>query len=140
LVEALSGVAEHAAERDVTLCLETHDAWCNPKQVTEVLKLVNHPAIGVNWDVMHTVRIGHATIEESFEMLKPWIYHLHVHDGKRGENGLVPIGTGDTDHKRVIELLQTISFCGYLSGEWIDWESYEIHLPRELATLKGYEQ
>ena len=101
---------------------------------------MDHPAIGVNWDVMHPVRMGFATIEESFQTLKPWIRHLHVHDTKKGGPPLVPIGTGDIDHKRIIELLQTISCDGYLSGEWIDWESHEIHLPRELATLKGYER
>lgn len=140
LVEALSQVAKHAAERGVTVCLETHDAWCNPKHVAEVLKRVDRSAIGVNWDIMHPVRMGFATIEESFETLKPWIRHLHVHDTRRGGQPLVPIGTGDIDHKRTMELLQTISFDGYLSGEWINWEPHEIHLPRELATLKGYEQ
>ncbi len=140
LVKALSKVAKHAAERGVAVCLETHDAWCNPKHVAEVLTRVNHPAIGVNWDVLHPVRMGFATIEESFETLKPWIRHLHIHDGKKGGQSIVPIGTGDIDHKRTIELLQGISFDGYLSGEWINWEPYKIHLPRELAILKEYER
>ena len=34
----------------------------------------------------------------------------------------------------------SISYDGYISGEWINWEDpYEVHLPRELATLKRYE-
>ena len=31
-------------------------------------------------------------------------------------------------------------YQGYLSGEWIGWEPYDVHLPRELATMKGYER
>jgi sugar phosphate isomerase/epimerase len=140
LVESLGGVADHAAERGVTLCLETHDDWCDPRHVATVVEQVNHPAVAVNWDVMHPVRIGHATMDEAFRILKPWIRHLHVHDGVGGESlELVPIGEGDYDHRRVIELLLDMDFDGYISGEWIDWEPYDLHLPRELATLKRYE-
>lgn len=140
LVESLSAVAEHAAERGVTLCLETHDDWCDPRHVVAVVRQVNHPAIAVNWDLMHPVRLGFATIDEGFEMLKPWVRHLHAHDGIGDGGQLVPIGQGDYNHKRVIELLVEAGFDGYISGEWIDWEPYEVHLPRELATLEGYEK
>lgn len=140
LVDCLTQVADHAAERDVTLCLETHDDWCDPKHVATVVEQVAHRAVAVNWDAMHPVRTGHATIDESFEILRPWIRHLHVHDGTIDEFKLAPMGTGDIDHKRVIELLTTIDYDGYLSGEWIKWEPYDVHLPRELATLKKYEQ
>jgi hypothetical protein len=38
-------------------------------------------------------------------------------------------------------LLLTINYEGYISGEWIGWsDPYEVHLPRELATLKQYEK
>ena len=139
LVESFSSVAGHAAERGVTLCLETHDGWCDPAHVAAVVERVNHPAIAVNWDIMHPVRTRPATIDESFEALKPWIRHLHVHDGSAEPLSLLPIGQGDIDHRRAIELLMTIDFDGYLSGEWIGWEPYAVHLPRELATLKRYE-
>ena len=142
LARTLSDVADHAAERGVTLCFETHDDWCDPKHVAAVLQRVSHPNIAANWDIMHPVRMGLATIEESFETLRPWIRHLHVHDGvtKDGQLELAPIGTGEIDHKRAIELLAAAGYDGYISGEWIGWEPWETHLPRELATMKGYEQ
>jgi sugar phosphate isomerase/epimerase len=141
VAKSLRAVADHAAERNVIVCMETHDDWCDPKHVAEVMKRVDHPAIGVNWDVMHPVRTGFATMDQAFETLKPWIRHLHVHDASRQTGKLVPIGKGDYDHRRVIELLLSISYDGYISGEWINWEDpYEVHLPRELATLKRYEQ
>ena len=49
-------------------------------------------------------------------------------------------GTGDVDHKQVLELLHGGGYDGYLSGEWIDWEPPDVHLPREIATLRGYER
>ena len=41
---------------------------------------------------------------------------------------------------KAVELLASAGFTGYLSGEWIDWEPYDVHLPRELAAMKGLEQ
>jgi len=140
-VDSLSGVAAQAATRGVTLCMETHDSWCDPKNVAAVISAVNHPNIAVNWDIMHPVRAGGSTMDAAFETLKPWIRHLHVHDGGLGEPfSLLPIGEGAIDHRRALELLQTLPYDGYISGEWIAWEPYEVHLPRELAAMKRYER
>jgi fatty-acyl-CoA synthase len=141
VAKSLRSIADHAANRGVIVCMETHDAWCNPTHVAKVMKQVDHPAIAVNWDIMHPVRTDNATIDESFEILKPWIKHLHIHDASKETGKLLPIGEGFIDHKRAIELLLTIDYDGFISGEWINWEDpYEDHLPRELATLKKYEQ
>jgi len=142
VTEAMKAVADHAAERGVVVCLETHDSWCEPVHLAEVMKRVDHPSIAVNWDIMHPVRSGGATMDEAFETLKPWIRHVHFHDGVVEEDGaltLVPIGEGVVDHRRAVELLQASGYDGYLSGEWINWEPFETHLGRELAAMKRYE-
>ena len=139
LAQSLGDVADHAGERGVTLCLETHDDWCDPRHVAEVMRRVGRPSVGVNWDILHPVRHGLATLDESFETLKGWIRHLHIHDGTGKGIEMTPIGTGIIDHRRLLKLLRSIDFDGYLSGEWINWEPWETHLPRELATLRRYE-
>ena len=50
------------------------------------------------------------------------------------------MGAGDYDNRRVVELLLGMRYDGYLSGEWIDWEPYAVHLPRELAAMHALEQ
>lgn len=139
LVSSLSKVADQAGERGVTVCVETHDHWCDPTHIATVLSRVDHPAIAANWDIMHPVRTAKVTMDDAFAALKPWIRHLHIHDGTTADGKLAPIGTGDIDHRRALELLNTIGYGGFISGEWINWEPYEIHLPRELATMKRYE-
>ncbi|MHC4248853.1 MAG: sugar phosphate isomerase/epimerase family protein [Planctomycetota bacterium] len=140
IVGGLRAVADHALQRGVTLCMETHDDWRDPAQVAGILERVGHAFVGANWDVMHPVRAGAATVEESFGTLGTWVRHVHFHDGGVPDGGLVPIGTGGVDHRRMVELLSGAGFTGYLSGEWIGWEPYETHLPRELSTMKGYER
>ncbi|MBN2582235.1 MAG: sugar phosphate isomerase/epimerase, partial [Planctomycetes bacterium] len=69
LVESLKEASDHALERGVTVCLETHDDWCDPAHVAEVVARVHSPAVAVNWDVMHPVRAGGSTMDLAFETL-----------------------------------------------------------------------
>ena len=66
---------------------------------------------------------------------------MHIHDGTADLSKLTfkAIGEGDIDHGRALELLLNDRYDGYLSGEWINWEAAQVHLPRELATMKRLE-
>jgi len=141
LAESLGSVADQARDRGVIVCIETHDDWCNPDHLAQVMKKVDHPNIAVNWDIMHPIRRGGVTMDHAFEALRPWVRHTHVHDGvSEGDKlTLVPTGQGEIDHRRALELLIEMDYQGAISGEWINWEPYETHLPRELAILKQLE-
>lgn len=141
IVDALGSVADHAWDRGVRVCLETHDDWSDPRAVAAIMGAVDHPAIGVLWDVMHPVRTGGATMESAYDVLSPWLAHVHIHDGSARTDKLefCRMGEGDLDHRVVIRLLRTGGYDGYLSGEWINWEPHDEHLPREVALLRGYE-
>jgi len=104
------------------------------------MRRVDHPAIRVNWDIMHPVRVEQVAMADAYATLKPWISHCHFHDGATtdGKLAMVPIGEGIIDHETALKLLEADRFAGYMSGEWINWQPYAEHLPRELATMKGY--
>lgn len=138
---SLLKAADFAREQNVAICLETHDDWCDPAHVARVMETCSHPFVRVNWDIMHPVRTGKAAMGEAFDILKPWIRHVHFHDGT-WDNGIemVPVGQGGIDHRRALKCLAAADYQGFLSGEWINWEPWEHHLPRELAAMKAYEQ
>lgn len=142
VVDALTRLAERAGDRGVVVCLETHDDWCSPADVAAVMERVDHPAIGVNWDAAHPVRREGWTLADAYTTLRPWIRHAHMHDLRIASEGLdyAAFGTGDIDHKQVLALLRDGGYDGFLSGEWINWEPPDVHLPREIATLRGYER
>jgi sugar phosphate isomerase/epimerase len=142
VAQSLRSVADQAAARHVTLCLETHDDWTNPDHVAAVMKAVNHPAVAVNWDLMHPVRFSGWKMADAFAVVRPWIRHVHFHDGSTNPNDgqMRPMGTGDIDHRIAVKLLAALPYDGYLSGEWINWEPADVHLPRELAAMKAYER
>ncbi len=139
----LGRVSAAAEKARVAVYFETHDDWCDPEHVAEVMKKAAHPFIRVNWDIMHPVRRAGKTVDESFNALKPWIAHVHFHDGVTTADGkpkLLPVGEGIIDHRRAAELLSRESYGGFLSGEWINWEPCDAHLPREIATMRNYEK
>lgn len=141
VVASLQQLAEKAEARGVNVAIETHDDWCNPQHVAAVVKRVNHPRIGVNWDYQHTARVAKSSADEAFDALRPFIKHVHFHDGTMSADKLefLPVGQGAYDHKRVLHLLKSIDYAGYLSGEWINWEPADLHLPREIAAMKALE-
>jgi sugar phosphate isomerase/epimerase len=80
-------------------------------------------------------------VDEAFGALKPFIRHVHFHDGTMDADKLVflPVGQGAYDHKRVLQLLRGMNYSGFISGEWINWEPPEVHLPRELNAIRAIE-
>jgi sugar phosphate isomerase/epimerase len=141
VVACLRDVARRSAGSGVTLCVESHDDWCTPRDLARIMELVDSPSVAVNWDIMHPVLTGGVTMEEAWRVLGRWTRHVHAHDGDKVDGNIVlhPIGKGRIDHVAALGLLKTAGYDGFVSGEWIAWEPYETHLPRELAALKAIE-
>ncbi len=138
---ALATMAAQAAAGGVALCLETHDAWCHPAHVVQIMEAVNRDSVRVNWDVLHPVRAEGVDLQASFEMLQPWIAHVHMHDAEitPGRLAYAPMGAGDIDHRVVLKALHGMGYAGYLSGEWIGFSPWQEHLPFEISRLRDYE-
>jgi sugar phosphate isomerase/epimerase len=142
VAKALSSVADHARERGVVVCMETHDDWCDPVHVAAVMRKVGKASVGVNWDIMHPVRAAGYQMAASYEPIKSWIRHVHFHDGAQEKDKLVlkPIGQGIVDHATAVRLLAAARYEGYLSGEWIEWGiPPEEHLGVEIAKMRSFE-
>jgi sugar phosphate isomerase/epimerase len=139
LVDALLQLAPEARDAGVPIVLETHDDWCDPTLVADVMRRTNHPAVGVNWDVMHPVRFGLATMRESFDLLRPWIRHVHIHDGlNTPELNFRAFGEGEYDLRSAFGSLLAMGYAGFLSGEWIDCPGF-IELATEIDRMRRFE-
>lgn len=115
-------VLDAARDRGVTVCLESHDAWCRSNMVASVVDAVDHPAFAALWDLMHTQRFLESPTE-SFVKLGARVKHLHVHDGRYTPDGLkmetVLLGEGEIDHAEPLRLLQRAGADLYASVEVI---------------------
>lgn len=140
VADALRSLVPQARARHVTLCMETHDAWTHPDHVAAVLERVNDPHVRAVWDVMHPLRASGWSIRDAFTRLRPWLEHVHIHDGTFDKTKLdfTPIGRGCYDIPAVFACLGEMNYPGYLSGEWINCDA-AIDLATELAALKSLE-
>ena len=138
-VSALKRVAPYAEQKNVCLCMETHDDWRDPHDMRSIVEPVDSPAVGVNWDFFHCVRGGGGvkayTVRESYEVLKSWIRHCHIHDALK-DGGWAPMGEGFVDHREAMACLESDGYTGYMSGEWIGWDKKPKHLQDEIERLR----
>jgi len=140
VAEVLRGLMEEAEEAGVTLCMETHDGWCDPEHVATLMKRVNHSRLGVNWDMMHPTRAAGVPVEQGYSTLRPWIRHVHIHDAVYPDPlAFRPCGEGDYDIRSALRCLVRDGYTGYVSGEWINAGGV-IDLADELKRMKALEE
>lgn len=122
VVEAYASVLGQAADRGVTVLLETHDDWSHSSDVRAVIEQANHPNLRALWDFMHPQRMME-TPQETFANIGRYTRHLHGHDGVYPPGGksveIVGMGQGVFDHATPLKLLAQAGFDGYFSVEVI---------------------
>ena len=140
VAEALARCAQTAADCSVNIALETHDAFSMGKYAGAVIHKVNHPRVGINWDIAHSVRHGES-LDETYAIIKGHVVHSHIHDLDWPEDNIhditmVPMGTGKVDHRGAIKLMANEAADIALSLEW-EREDPSV-LPHEAAMLREY--
>ena len=143
VVAALQELGEYAADSggDVTVVLETHDAYSTGASVAKVLKQVASPDVAALWDLHHPYRQGE-TPEETYAALKTLVRMTHVKDSKPGGTYCL-LGEGDIPVKSMLALLKHGHYDGYLSLEWEkrwlpDLLPPEIAFPQYVHKLRQY--
>jgi sugar phosphate isomerase/epimerase len=115
--DTLREIGDHAAGHgDVTVVLETHDAFSTGAGVAEILALVPHPRVAALWDLHHPYRQGEAP-EETFRQIGGRTRFAHVKDSRAGETYCL-LGEGDVPVRPMIEILRSGGYDGWLSLEW----------------------
>jgi len=76
-----------------------------------LVKTVNHPHFRLHLD-SGALTINHEEYTQSIEKAYPYLQHFHI-----SERNLVPIGSGDADHKSIAKILKQKRFDKWLSIE-----------------------
>jgi sugar phosphate isomerase/epimerase len=133
-----------AMKMGITVALETHDSFLTGKAVSEVMKITEHEAVGVVWDVSNCFWAGEP-IEETARLLAPYLKLVHIKDsvwdGKEAK--LTFIGKGDVPVYNALKVLKDIGYDGYLSYEWEkvwqpDLPEPEEAFPQYIKKMKEY--
>ncbi|MCM8769880.1 MAG: sugar phosphate isomerase/epimerase [Candidatus Omnitrophica bacterium] len=138
--EALSILAPEAEAAKVQICLETHDFFSRADMAAAAVRKANSLFIRINWDIMHPFTQG-MSIQKAFNEVKDLVAHCHIHDGTydaERKPTLALMGEGEIPYAEAVQLLASINYPGYLSGEYIRMWPPEVVLPHDIRVLKSY--
>ncbi|NLI91613.1 MAG: sugar phosphate isomerase/epimerase [Peptococcaceae bacterium] len=143
LEENLAFLLPLAAERNVVLLLETNGVYASSPRIITLMKKVNHPNLGLLWDIHHPYRFFQEPVAETYNTLKPWIKHVHVKDSvvSQGKIQYCMLGYGDVPVAEAVSLLAADNFSGFVVLEWVkrwnmDLEEPGIVFSHYLSTIK----
>jgi sugar phosphate isomerase/epimerase len=113
----LTIVADIFSNEQIGLALETGQETA--PVLAALLKKLDHPALGVNFDPANLILYAKGDPVEALGLLGPWIRQIHVKDARRarvpgswGEE--VVAGTGEVDWPGFFSALEQIHFMGHL--------------------------
>lgn len=122
-VRRYKALAQIAADGGITLLHENCEGWggLSPKHAKEFHERVNHPSVGVLFDIGNTVAYGLDAWEFYMEV-KPFIKHVHVKDCKKNPDGgksslFTMPGEGDAEVKRILMDLIKSGYRGAITIE-----------------------
>jgi hypothetical protein len=105
--EAMHALGEYGAPRGVETWMEVHGrGTSDPPVAAAMLKAANHANVGACWNSNPTDLID-GSIRQSFEMLRPWIRNVHMHD----------LTDPNYPFRDLFHLLQQSGYAGYTLAE-----------------------
>jgi inosose dehydratase len=118
--ERLLPAAEYAHSKGVVLAMEPHvDGLVDmPDRMVAILKMVDSPALKVNFDISHFDIMGMST-EESVSILAPYSVHTHVKDqrGRYPDYEFLTPGEGDFNFVEYLLTMQKYGYDGFINAE-----------------------
>lgn len=131
--------AEYAQRQGVRLVVENHDGSIagSPTQAMELCRVVDSPAFGIIYEPGNLLGVD-IDYKAGFELMKKYIYHVHLKDGYAhyfGNDGFGPqrlfctlFGEGKLDIPWIMEHLKAVGYKDYVSVEYESWHP-EYNLP-----------
>jgi sugar phosphate isomerase/epimerase len=122
----------------VDLAVETHDFLLGGSELKAFLRAA--PGCPILWDTHHTWRRGGVALEESWQVLRNNVVHLHVKDSsadQRQESGFAYClpGGGEFPMATLLDLLTRDRYQGVISLEWE--KAWHHELPELEAALSA---
>ncbi|MFL5245830.1 MAG: sugar phosphate isomerase/epimerase family protein [Gemmataceae bacterium] len=130
-IEAIQEACDFAAKFGIYLALENHGGITgNIEQMLAIVKAIRHDWFGVNWDTGNFVS---ADPYADLEVLAPYAVTVQIKSeirrtGKKEKE--------DADLKRLIGILRSAHYRGYVALEYEAAEEPKIAIPRHIAALQ----
>ena len=121
ITQVIGELLTDAQQNGVTLLLENNGYFSNSATLANFVQKLNHPNLGVLWDIHHSVWFGNESVATTYQNLAPYVKHVHLKDSVR-EDGQISYkmpGDGALPLKEMLTLLQSGGYDGCFSLEWV---------------------
>jgi len=116
----IGGLAEYAAERDVTITLEIHgELTATGRKSRELIEKVNRPNVRINYDTANCEYFGGVRAEDDLPYALPCVALSHLKDKVGGLRvwNFPALGRGHVDFGKLLRMLRRGGYTGPYSVE-----------------------
>lgn len=126
IAEKMHPAIKMAESENINLLIESEPSvnTKNTQVLFDFLKMVNSKNLGAMWDPGNEIADRNAPppFPNGYEIIKPYIKHIHLKDIKRNYDDnkfIIPalIGEGDVDFEGLLKRLKQDNYSGYVSVE-----------------------
>lgn len=120
IITALRELGNYTKGSSVKVLMETHGELVLSEDIEKIMQSVNHPDVGLVWDVVNMWSVTKEPVAQVYGRLKKYIHHTHIKDlvFANGKEEYVLPGKGTTPIFEAIDILAKDKFKGYFSFEW----------------------
>lgn len=132
VLNCLRLAAERASAAGIQLAIENEDGyWADTGgRSAQIVKLINHKALGLNWDPGNAFFAGDNPYPTGYSEVRGLVHHVHFKDACRNKNGeYAYTAGGDIDWEGQISALTADGYNGFIS--------IETHIRPKVAAASG---
>jgi len=120
IISNLKEVGNYAEGTSVMALMETHGDVVESAVIKKIMDSVNHPKVGLVWDVTNMWTITKEPPAQVYSLLKKYIHHTHIKDAKLADGGpqYQLMGKGEVPIFAALDILNKDRYKGYYSFEW----------------------
>jgi sugar phosphate isomerase/epimerase len=116
----IGGLADYAAERDLTITLEIHGHLTATGRATrELVEKVNRPNVRINYDTANCEYFGAVRAEDDLPEALPWVALSHLKDKIGGQRvwNFPALGGGHVNFAKLLRMFRRGGYTGPFSVE-----------------------
>ena len=119
VADGIFELCSFAEDNGVTVLLEVHGDF-NTKEVLQPIlnKLCECKSFGIIWDIAHSHKPYGDNWLEFYNVIKPFVRHVHIKDFSDSLEALVLPGKGDIPIIPIMKKMIDDGYDGYFSLEW----------------------
>ncbi len=104
---------------EVSVLLETHGDINTIERLSPIISALGSDRhFGIIWDIQHSHRAYGVDFMPFYNLIKPYVHHMHIKDFVFETGKCVMMGHGDIPVRAIVRAILADGYNGYFSFEW----------------------